>query len=240
MQAFEEMRQKTIKRLLVSCVSYLWLSLPIEARSQVLTTEFYSEQGYLTKDSTLISSLRVRENMPLGFYLKPFLQIGTERDSFYYFGPGLTLKMDKLTAIFEWRERGLYRITSNGIERELRASLVYNQQWFWGLKKYWDVFQEFYAEGVRTSSDENNNLLSGWSRTGLRQTVLSPLVLDFYLEPFFSTDSLGRAYNRRVELRPSLRAHYQFSWAYIAASGAYVISEQGSGLRFLAVLGGEV
>lgn len=194
----------------------------------------------MSQSRSMISSFRVRENVPIGFNTKPFLQLGSESNVYYYFGPGLSLNLKKLTAIFEWRERGLYKTSSQGIERDLRASLVFNDQWFWGVVKYLDVFNEVYAEGVRTSIDGNNTLLSGWVRSGIRQSRFSPFMLDLFLEPFFSTDSLGRDYNRRVELRPSLRFQYQFPWAYIAATGSYVLTNQGSGIRFLAVLGGEV
>lgn len=246
------MRVRNLYRVLLS----LGVSVSVFAGTQKGTgnfnTEIYTEQGYLSQDDSLISSLRVRELMPLGLNVKPFLQLGSEGTSFFYFGPGVSWGFSHITTLLEWRERAFYKIVSDEPNRDLRASLIYNQQWFYQFAKSWSTYQEIYTEAVLTSAEDNNALVSGWLRSGIRQSRLSPVVIDLFLEPFASTDTLGRVYNRRVELRPSVRALYSLSKLYFGITGSYVIPisgkmdsqgqwiDRGAGLRVLAILGGEV
>lgn len=248
--------QSTMKEFLnvrISVIVGLWLSLLFlnDTRANALQTELYSEQGYLLQDETPISSLRVRELIPLGLGFRPFLQLGSEGTSFFYYGPGVSWGFKGLRTVLEWRERGYYQPSSSAV-RDLRASIIFNQQWLSELFKHWSSYQELYSEGVLSSAEGNNTIFSGWVRSGIRQTQWSPLVFDLFLEPFGSGDTLGRKDNRRIELRPSVRAQYQFSRFYLGLSGAYVIPIYGktqidgswldrkSGIRVLAVLGGEV
>lgn len=207
-------------------------------------TELYTEQGYLTETDSLISSLRVRESFPGGFNISPFLQLGNEIDAYrgyLYLGPGLSWRFLHFTTLLEWRERAFYQTSQNSQGRDLRASIIYNQQWLSQLSRNYSSFGEIYSEGVLSSADDNNTLFSGWVRLGLRQSVYHPIVFDLFLEPFASTDTLGRAYNHRVELRPSLRAQYFFEKMSIAVSGAYFIPMgRSGGVRVLAVVGGEI
>ena len=246
------MRLRALYRVLLSLVVSVRVFGGTQSVSESFSTEIYSEQGYLSPDDSLLSSLRVRELMPLALNIKPFLQLGSEGTSFYYFGPGLSWRFSHLTTLLEWRERAFYKTVIQEPHRDLRASIIYNQQWFSEFVKNWSTYQEIYSEWVLTSAEDSNALLTGWLRSGIRQSLLSPLVIDLFLEPFASTDTLGRVYNRRVELRPSVRALYAFSKMYFGLTGAYVIPvsgkvdsegqqiDRGAGLRVLAILGGEV
>ena len=214
------------------------------AAATAFHTELYTEQGYLTETDSLISSLRVRESFPGRFNISPFLQLGNELDAYrgyLYLGPGISWRLLNFTTLLEWRERAFYQTSQSQQGRDLRASLIYNKQWLSHLSKKYGFIGEVYTEGVLSSADESNTIFSGWVRVGLRQSFSNPVVFDLFLEPFASTDILGRAYNRRVEVRPTLRAQYFFEKISIGLSGAYFIPlGRSGGVRVLAVMGGEI
>ncbi len=239
--------------------SLFWIE-PSQAKTQI-----YSEQGFLSQENSLISSLRLRNIFPVELVIEPFIQLGSEvmtrgnvqhqldkGSSYFYYGPGVSWSLFHFTALLEWRQRTFYKTADFQSSRDLRASVIYNSQWFYEILKHLSSYQEVYGEGILTSADENNTVISGWARLGLREKGFSPWNFDLYLEPFASSDTKGRFYNRRIELRPTLRAQYIFKKMYVGVTGAYVIPVSGKimnvdflkdrsgGVRVLAVFGGEI
>jgi hypothetical protein len=259
------MKSKVKFRIVGFWSAILLLSVLTEGRAWAVTTSLYSEQGFLGQENSLISSIRVRSAVPIKLALEPFVQLGSELStlgnenhiidsgsSYLFYGPGVAWRFLSLVAMFEWRQRAYYKISELQSSRDLRTSLIYNSQWFFEFNKRFSLINEVYGEGVLTSADADNTILSGWVRLGLRDKIFAPVHFDLYLEPYGGTDTRGRFYNRKVELRPTLRAQYFFDKMYLAVTGAYVVplagkiqtagllADRTAGLRVLAIVGGEI
>lgn len=144
-------------------------------------TSVYSEQGFLEQENSLISSIRVRSAIPIRLAIEPFIQLGSELStlggenhildsgsSYLFYGPGVAWKFFSLVAMFEWRQRAFYKSSELQSPRDLRTSLIYNSQWLFALNKRFSLYNEIYGEGVLTSADADNTILSAWVRLGLR------------------------------------------------------------------------
>jgi len=243
----------------------IFLSMGVVGPSFALNTSLYTEEGFLGQENSLISSVRIRSTIPVKIALKPFVQLGSELStlgnvnhnidsgsSYLFYGPGISWSFFPLMAVFEWRQRAFYKGADSQNSRDLRTSLIYNSQWLLELNKRYSFYNEIYGEGVLTTADADNTILTAWVRLGIRDRQFAPIHLDLYLEPYGGTDLRGRFYNRRVEVRPTFRAQYFFERMYLALTGAYVfpisgkiqssdsLTERTPGVRVLAILGGEI
>lgn len=262
-------KQSTRHLSLTGLASVTWLLMTLlalhHAQGAEVKTQLYTEQGFLTQENSMIQSLRIRTWVPLEVSLKPFIQVGSELmtlglhrhkldegSSFFYYGPGLSWQIPYFQALVEWRQRAFYNDELDQKTRDLRATLIYNWQSFSRLMEKWLLYQEVYGEGVLTSADEGNTIVSGWGRLGIRHNASASWIWDTYLEPFATVDTLGRVYNRRLEIRPSLRAQYFVEKIALGLTGALVLpirgkiqsgnalNERNIGFRILATIGGDL
>jgi hypothetical protein len=230
-----------------------------------LKNQLYSENGFVSQENSIVSSLRLRSGVSVLGWVEPFLQLGSEAQtlgqlqhrlddgaSYFYYGPGLVINHFNLSAIVEWRQRAFYKLHEDQNSRDLRASLIFNHQILSQVSAKQSYLQELYGEGVLTTADDSNTIFTVWGRFGMRTRISSHWNLDGYGEPFGVFDTRSRLYNRRVEFRPTIRAQYLLGQLLVGISGAYVVPIAGkmdssngsegrpSGFRFLAVVGGDL
>jgi hypothetical protein len=207
------------KNLRLAWVVLAVCSVPSRAPADYLG-DLYSEQAYLSRETTLNSSIRFRSETILTPHLSPYLQLGNElitkaqnlnrldTSSYAYAAPGLKGSMGGVSLFGEVRFRQFYvpggAPGTNGLA-DGRATLVYGEFLEGSFTQLFRKFLEIYSETVFTSADSYNVIQATFLRAGLRKTLASHTFADLFLEPFITLDRVGHFYNNRSDLKVSLR-----------------------------------
>jgi hypothetical protein len=213
------------------------------AFSSDYSASLYSENSYLSRESAAISSVRVRASRKLSEVFSPYLQVGNElaytgagiasvesSSSFAYAAPGISATLGRVTLYGEVRFRQFYQQLDLPAEGQgpidARALAVYGNYFAHRISPVLstDLFAEIYAEGVFTSADLNNVIVTGIGRFGVRTSPFANAFVDLFLETFATIDRLGHYYYNHADLRPTLRVQYASAAFSVGLSASYMLS----------------
>jgi len=183
-----------------------------------VVNHLYSEQSFNGRKNILSSHLFLRTELPLNTYVHPYLQLGSEAQSFaptpinfepgsfVYLSPGIRLSLTRAISIhLQPRIRHFFQ-SSDLPTLDARALLILNYFSKSPISsKEIATFLELYSETVFTSADSNNLIQASFLRYGLRLPASKSLWFDLFVEPFATIDRLGHYYNNRADLKLSLR-----------------------------------
>jgi len=262
------MFKQTIERTAVPFLLVTFLMTLAAGAVAAPQWEYYAEQAFQGRENLAVQALRVRALAMPGAAFQPYLQLGHELQtapaaangldagaSYLYGGPGLRLKLGKISLLGEARARVFYSSFKAGTApsaADLRALAVYGdffQTADWVLS--FSGFVEPYTELLYSSSDSHNLSLSGHLRVGTRLRVSNSFNIDAMLEPYAALDRMRHYYNNRIGLRPGLRVTIGTPELSVGILASYVLNHDfargdrepnpykgQSGPRVLAVLGG--
>jgi len=218
--------------------SYLLVFLSLTAFSQIHKAEIWSEGLFVTKESTISSSVFARAFAPTGFEIQPYIQMGqmtfgsNEVSPDWYWASGLHWNWQAIRAFGEYRVHSPKKEQS---PNEWRILLVYGELFEEALKggSSYLLFFEPYAEASWIASSENIyvNLLP---RGGMRLRWNRETTSDLFLEPAIHLRKVLK-FEQDLELRPTGRVQHCRDSFCVSLSAS--VAEH---FRLLATFGGSL
>lgn len=218
--------------------SYLLFFLSLTAFGQIHKAEIWSEGLFVTKESSLTSSVFARAFAPTGFELQPYIQMGqvtfgsNELSPDWYWASGLHWNWQSIRAFGEYR---LHSQRKEQSPHEWRILFVYGNFFEEALKNgsSYLLFFEPYAEASWIAPNENVdvNLLP---RSGFRLRWNRETTSDLFLESAFHFRK-ALSFEKELEIRPTGRIQHcrdSFCFSFSASKTAH--------LRLLATFGGSL